>query len=81
MKRETEYISVWVSQTSKKRRAFRCINCGKIAFEYTGDVRGIVVGDNNEDYPKVVQCKGTTETFDITGSKFAERCHTKYVIS
>lgn len=81
MDKETEYISVWLSKKGKKRKAFRCINCGKIAFEYTGDVKLIVEGNNTEDCPNIVQCKGVIEKRDIYGNKYSERCHTKYVIS
>ena len=76
-----EFISVWLAPTEKKRRNFRCINCGKIAFEYTGAVRSLVIGNNDEEYPNVVQCKGTIELYDVMGNKTSERCHTKYVIS
>lgn len=79
--KETEYISVWISETSKDRRTFRCINCGKVAFEYTGDVRGIILSDNSEEYPKIVQCKGMIEHYDVFGDKAGIRCRTKYVIS
>jgi len=82
-----EYVSVWITPPAPQqsrmngRRAFRCINCGKIVFEYEGDVTSILLGDNHESFPKVYQCKGRVESMDIMGNKFFSPCHTKYVIS
>lgn len=76
-----ENISVWLTHDSKKKKSFRCVNCGKICFEYFGNVKLIVAGDNTVEAPTIIQCKGTIEKYDIFGDKYSERCHTKYVIS
>jgi hypothetical protein len=75
-----ENISVWLTQ-SKQKRIFRCVNCGKIVFEYYGNVRLIVAGEHEVDFPTIIQCKGTIEKKDWFGQKFSERCHTKYIVS
>jgi hypothetical protein len=79
--RKPEYISVWILPTDKTRKQFHCIHCGKIAFEYTGDVHGIVAGDNNEEYPQIIECKGIRREQDVFGNDIPIRCHFKYVIS
>jgi hypothetical protein len=77
---EEKNISVWL-EPSKVKNIFRCCRCGKIAFEYHGDVKSIIIGENEVKSPLVVQCKGTIEKMDIFGGKFSQRCHTKYIIS
>jgi hypothetical protein len=77
---ENESISVWLNPT-KVKRIFRCCNCGKIVFEYHGDIKSIIVGTNEVKSPLVVQCKGTIEKTDFFKNKFSQRCHTKYIIS
>jgi hypothetical protein len=79
MDKELE-ISVWL-EPGKERKTFRCVRCGKIAFEYHGNPAMVVVGTNDVKSPLVVQCKGTIEKHDVFGDKYTQRCHTKYIIS
>lgn len=74
-------ISVWLSHNDKIKRQFRCINCGKIVFEYSGEVKSIICGDNEIETPITVECKGTRENRDYYGNKGTNKCHTKYVVS
>lgn len=76
-----EQISVWLSHQDKIKRQFRCVVCGKIVFEYEGDVKSIVCGSNDLKTPITVECKGTIEKRDFFGDKFNNRCHTKYIVS
>jgi hypothetical protein len=74
-------ISVWLEPT-KQRNTFRCCRCGKIVFEYYGEVKSIVVGENEIKSPVVVQCKGSIEKTDISDNgTYWQKCHTKYIIS
>ncbi|MEI7478558.1 MAG: hypothetical protein WCJ81_09110 [bacterium] len=73
-------ISVWLEPT-KLRNTFRCCRCGKIVFEYYGDIKSIVVGENEIKSPVVVQCKGSIEKKDYDGGTYYQKCHTKYIIS
>jgi hypothetical protein len=72
-------VSVWLSSNNKVRKYFRCINCGKVVFEYYGTLDKIVIGGNEVSYPYVIECKGTVTSYYPVEMK--ERCHWKYVIS
>lgn len=78
--KEIENISVWLVD-SKVRKCFRCVNCGKIVFEHYGNVKLIVYGEHEVEFPTIIQCKGTIEKKDFFGNKYSERCHTKYIVS
>jgi hypothetical protein len=78
---KNEKISVWLSHNDKVKRQFRCVNCGKIVFEYLGEVKSIVCGDNEVNTPVTVECKGRIEHRDYFGNIKNSNCHTKYIVS
>lgn len=80
---EKAKISVWLDDSEKDKKslkAFHCLVCGHVVFEYYNNVRLIVPGEQAEGKsPKVVQCQGTITVFK-GGERITTRCKTKYWI-
>lgn len=67
-------VSVWLDDfDTGELRAFHCVQCGKVVFEYRSSVQIIAGGEHYDKRPKVVMCHGVM--------KNGERCKQKYFIS
>lgn len=66
---------------SEIKKAFRCPNCGKVAFEYFSPVRVIIPGKAEfVKAPIVIQCKGA-QLVEKNGTNINTRCKTRLFVT
>ena len=81
IKRDRKSVSVWTDDTNDgELKQFRCINCGKVVFEYYSNVKLIVPGQNSIAAPQVIECHGKKECYGDDGRTY-ENCNFKYWIN
>lgn len=88
--KEKPVITVILSdEYSEVLKQFRCVNCGKIAFEYYSPVRIILPGEAElsrkedgtfERTPTVHECKGMVQV-KKNGVMVNTRCKTRYLLT
>lgn len=75
------WISLWLDDSTEDYlKPVHCLVCGKIMFEYYGNVSIVVVGDSKRyRNPLIIQCGGTL-TIEDNGRLINTRCKTKYKV-
>lgn len=75
-------ISVWLEDDhDNELQKFRCVRCGRIVFEYYGNVDMIVNGTHRGKKPTVVFCHSRKEIWkEGLELERIEACNTKYYV-